>query len=428
MTAKALDRTIRIKSLPIEKIPFAFADKTTLDNQVSLFTYHDAEAEVVRIEFQFPAGTSFSVKKLDAAFTNRLINSGTSKLTEKQLSERIDYYGSYFEKHLANDEASFVVYSLKKYTGEVLKVVSDILRDPVFPEHELETLRSIRKQKFLVKNEKVGFLARKEFTHVLYGKNHPYGGKVELADYDKLNREDLLHFHRSNYLVKPVILAAGNVDDKVVGALNELFGKEKHSSTGSRVDFFEPEFKTGRIFIEKKNSVQNAIRMGRRMFNRKHKDFPEMQVLIMALGGYFGSRLMSNLREDKGFTYGVGAGLSSLLHDGYFYISTEVGSEVCRKAEQEIKNELRKIREELIPEDELELVKNYILGQILRSTDGVFASMDRFKTLHFFGQSQDEFQQMIQRIRKTSAPRLLELANEWLREEDMLTVVAGDER
>ena len=165
--------------------------------------------------------------------------------------------------------------------------------------------------------------------------------------------------------------------------------------------------------------------MGRLMFNRSHADFPSMQVLVTALGGYFGSRLMSNLREDKGFTYGIGSGLASMLHEGYFFISTEVGAEVTSKAVEEIRFELKRLREEKMGEEELDLVKNYILGQILKSTDGVFARMNRFKTLHLFNQSADDFQSMIAQIRDTSAQRLQELANEWLKEEEMLLVVAG---
>ena len=154
-------------------------------------------------------------------------------------------------------------------------------------------------------------------------------------------------------------------------------------------------------------------------------DFYKSYLMNYTLGGAFNSRINLNLREDKGYTYGVGSGLASLLHEGYFFISTEVGAESTLSAENEIKHELKKLREELIPVAELDLVKNYLLGQVLKSTDGVFARMNRFKTLNLFNQNEEDFQFMITGIRNAKAINLQEMANEWFREEDMLTVIAG---
>jgi predicted Zn-dependent peptidase len=427
MSETALNRKKKPASGNVKKIPFEFPERLTLDNNTPLFIYRDEECEVVRIAFQFPAGSSRSIKRLDATFTNKLIASGTPHLSEKQISEKIDYYGAYFEKNMAHDEASFIVYSLKKYVGEVLDIVSEVLKEAFFPEHEVETQLNIKRQKFLVKCEKVNFLAKREFTYQLFGDNHPYGGKTELHHYDDLTRNDLLHFHQNHYKSSPLILAAGNIDAAIEAEINRHFGAETYRSAKEGVSLISPGINNQRIVIEKKDAVQSALRMGRMLFNRKHEDFPEMQVLTTVLGGYFGSRLMSNLREDKGYTYGVGCGISSMLHDGYFFISTEVGADVTGKAEAEIKAELKNIRDTLIPKEELALVKNYLLGQILKSTDGVFSRMNRFKTLQLFDQNEEDFQRMISGIRNASAERLQDLANIWLKDEDMLTVIAGKE-
>lgn len=425
MSVIKLDRKQRPVSGSVGKIPFEFPESRRLQNGSPLFVYRDRDCEVVKIEFQFPAGTSYSKKRLDAIFTNTLITSGTSSLTEKEISEKIDFYGAYFEKHVGNDEASFSVYSLKKYATEVLKIVSEVLHDPIFPEQEVETLRNIKKQKFLVKCEKVDFLARTEFANQLFGAKHPYGGKAELIDYESISRADLLNFHAENYASMPVVMAAGNFDDGLEKELNNLIGKDSFTSGEKELSFISPQRNSERIIIEKRDAVQSSIRIGRLMFNRKHKDFAAMQVLVTVLGGYFGSRLMSNLREDKGFTYGVGAGLASMLHEGYFFISTEVGADTTLSAEEEIHFELNKLRSEKVPQPELDLVKNYLLGQILKSTDGVFARMNRFKTMQLFGQTEEDFSTMVEGIRNVSSEKLLDLAGEWFRKDDMVTVIAG---
>lgn len=425
MSEMKLDRKLRPVAQSIGKIPFEFPESRSLQNGSPLFVYRDNQCEVVKIEFQFPAGTAYSKKRLDAIFTNNLITSGTSSMTEKEIAEKIDYYGAYFEKHVGNDEASFSVYSLKKYAGEVLKIVSEVLHDPIFPEQEVETLRNIKKQKFLVKCEKVDFLARTEFANQLFGAKHPYGGKAELNDYESISRDDLLKFHSQHYAPMPVVMAAGNFDDGLEKELNNLFGKDSFKSSGPELSYSTPQKKSARIIIDKKDVVQSAIRIGRLMFNRKHKDFPAMQVLVTVLGGYFGSRLMSNLREDKGFTYGVGAGLASMLHEGYFFISTEVGADTTLSAEEEIHFELNKLRNEKVPQAELDLVKNYLLGQILKSTDGVFSRLNRFKTMQLFGQTEEDFRNLIETIRNVTSNKLLDLAVEWFGKDDMLTVIAG---
>ena len=425
MSEMKLDRKLRPEAGSVGKIPFVFPESRTLQNGSPLFVYRDHDCEVVKIEFQFPAGTANSKKRLDAIFTNNLIASGTSSMTEKEIAEKIDFYGAYFEKHVGNDEASFSVYSLKKYATEVLKIVSEVLHDPIFPEQEVETLRNIKKQKFLVKCEKVDFLARREFANVLFGPKHPYGGMAELVDYESISRDDLLNFHSKNYASMPLVMAAGNFDDGLEKELNNLFGKDSFGKVGGEVSFSSPPKQSTRLFIEKKDAVQSAIRIGRLMFNRKHKDFPAMQVLVTILGGYFGSRLMSNLREDKGYTYGVGAGLASMLHEGYFFISTEVGVETTLSAEEEIHFELNKMRSEKVPQAELDLVKNYLLGQILKSTDGVFARMNRFKTMQLFGQTEEDFSTLVEGIRNVTTEKLLDLAGEWFGKDDMVTVIAG---
>ena len=176
---------------------------------------------------------------------------------------------------------------------------------------------------------------------------------------------------------------------------------------------------------EKKDAVQSAIRMGKVFFNRTHPDFPEMLFLNTALGGYFGSRLMSNIREDKGFTYGIGSGIIPLLKGGYFFISTEVGADVTQLAEKEIAFELERLRQEKIPSHEMETVRQYMLGQLLRSTDGVFNLIDRFRSHHLFGQTNEDFRIGVEKLKSVTPDRIQDLAQLYLDPASMVTVVAG---
>ena len=177
--------------------------------------------------------------------------------------------------------------------------------------------------------------------------------------------------------------------------------------------------------IEKKGAVQNAIRMGKRVFNRNHPDYPKMTILNTILGGYFGSRLMSNIREDKGYTYGIGSGLVSLQLDGYFYIATEVGADVCQAAINEINKELTVLCETEVGSDELNLVKNYLFGAFQRSIDGPFALADRFKTLLLSGLSFDYYYKYLETVKNVSGKELLEMAQRHLPPSQMTLITVG---
>ena len=147
-----------------------------------------------------------------------------------------------------------------------------------------------------------------------------------------------------------------------------------------KVPSYNKEFKSnpGLFNIQKDAALQSAIRVGKIMFNKSHPDFMDFFILNTVLGDYFGSRLMTNLREDKGFTYGVGSLVSELHASGIFIIGTEVGKEHKQSALDEIRAEITKISSQLIPEDELILVKNYLLGQLLKSADGPYAMTDLY--------------------------------------------------
>jgi len=142
-------------------------------------------------------------------------------------------------------------------------------------------------------------------------------------------------------------------------------------------------------------------------------------------GGYFGSRLMANIREDKGYTYGIGSAMVSFRHAGYFTISTEVGAEVTKDAIKEIYFELNKLQTEKISENELSLIRNYMLGTFLRSIDGPFALADRFKGIYFNGLNYDYYERYVETIKSITPKQLQDLANKYLKKDEMIELVVG---
>jgi predicted Zn-dependent peptidase len=412
----------------IDKIDIIQATKQVLDNGIEVYTVSAGSQELSRIEFIFKAGMYYQHSPLIASCANNMAETGTNKRTADEISDGIDFYGSFFECGADQDYAHFTVFSLNKYLDETLEFTEDIIKNPIFPKHEFDIMLSNRKQKHIVNSKKVNMLVRREFNKLIFGAKHPYGVEVHDNHFDELQLQQIIDFYQSHYHSGNCsIIASGKLPDNLISILNKRFGK---NSWGSLIDVAKDvvPFQTTtqqKNLILKDDAIQSAIRIGRPLFNRTHDDYFKFQVLNTLLGGYFGSRLMANIREDKGYTYGIGSGLGNLIRGGFFFISTEVGVDVTQKALTEIYKEVALLREETVSDEELELVKNYLLGQFLRTVEGPFALADKFKVIWEFGLTYDYFEQYFNQVKSVQAKELKSLAQKYLQEKDLIECVVG---
>jgi zinc protease len=362
-----------------------------------------------------------------AVTTSAMLNEGTTVRSAQEIARSLEFYGAYLNLACDKDTAELSVYTLNKHLVPVLDVVEDILKNSVFPKNELVTFVLKAKQHFMVESTKVRTLAIRKFAKELFGENHPYGTNPQLADYDSLTRRQLLtYFSRLYDIRKARIVLAGKVTPALMTELEKRFGQGTKARKAKPVIKIIDSGQAGQVHVvEKADAVQSAIRIGKVLFNKMHDDFIGMQILNKVLGGYFGSRLMANIREDKGYTYGIGSMMISLRNAGYFGVSTEVRAEVTRDAVKEIMFEIGRLRDELIPEEELALVKNYILGELLRAFDGPFALADSFRAMMEYGLDYDYYSKLVENVKQISPADLRNLAGKYLQENSLITVVAG---
>lgn len=397
-----------------------------LPGNIPFLSVQGGTQEVIRIELIFAAGHIHSFPPLLASAANDLLDEGTKHFSSAELAEKLDLYGAFFESECGADWASVTLYTLSKFLKETLPLLQEIISGPEYPMHELKTYTVQGKQRLLVSMEKVDYLARRNFISALFGENNSYGYLPLPADYDMLETGSLKDFfaqHYANGLFGVVL--SGKFTSGEADLIRETILSSKLKAQGSNpvLGAFPQDGK--KIRVTKEGAIQSAIRIGRKLFNRRHPDFFRFTVLNTVLGGYFGSRLMSNIREDKGYTYGIGSGLVSQKDHGYFFISTEVGSDVCTPAIGEIYSELKRLRDDLIPEEELDLVRNYLWGSFQRSIDGPFALADRHKTLLLAGLGQDYYERYLQVLKTVSPEELREVARTWLQEGDLTEVIVG---
>jgi zinc protease len=397
-----------------------------LSNGVNVYAIDAGSQEVVQMEMIFSAGNSFEPANAVAAATNQLLKNGTSTKSAFEVNEHFEYYGAYCSRSCHNETAIVSLHSLSKYLQEVLPVVKEMITDAAFKEEELNIYKQNSKQKLSVSLQKCDFVANRLIDAYIYGEQHPYGKYIKASDYDALT-SDQLKKHFQQYYVNGncVIFIAGKLPVDLFEQLDKNFGSLSLTSSikieANRNIIAAPE-KKYRIQNDV-NGVQGAIRLATHFPNRHHPDFTKMMVLNTVFGGFFGSRLMSNIREEKGYTYGIHSFVQNHFQGSALVISTEAGKDVCEATIEEVYKEMNILREELIDEEELLLVRNYLIGIILGDLDGPFHIIGRWKNIILNGLDEKYFYDSVKIIKTISAEELKALANKYFIPENFYELV-----
>lgn len=421
-----IDRTIAPGFKQIDQIELIRAQERQLDNGIRTFLINAGEQDLIRIELIFGNVNWEPHKPLNSFITNAMLAEGTSTLNSLQIAERIDYYGAFIQSDYNYDSSTLTLYTLNKHLQSVLPIIKSILTDAIYPQEELSIYTQNQKQKMLVSLKKNDYVCRREFNHVLFG-DTLYGALTRDSDFDNVQRDDLLaYFHQAYQPANCTIIASGKADEEAYALINKYLGTGwDHGLDVVPNNFVLPKHAGNTHFFEREDALQSALRLGGLSVKRSHPDFPGLQVLNTVLGGYFGSRLMSNIREDKGYTYGIGSALVSLQHTGYFFIASEVGAEVCQATLDEIQKEISILRTELVPDQELATVKNYMLGSLLGSLENAFSHADKFRNIYFSGLDYGYYDKYVKTVKEIDSNDLLSLANEYLDFDQFHKVVVG---
>lgn len=397
-----------------------------LDNGVPVYAIDAGAQEVVQVEMVFYAGNWFEQQNNVAAATNYLLKNGTSNKSAFQLNEEFEYYGAYLKRACYSETAVVSLSTLSKQLPALLPVVREMITDSVFDETELDIYKQNSKQRLQVSLQKSDFVATRLVDAYLYGEQHPYGKYTNPEDLDALASSQLKDFFSQYYLNgQCVIFVSGKLPADIQQQLNNAFGDlslKPFNNQLTTINQYAATEKKYRIQNDV-NGVQGAIRIARPFPNRHHPDFMKVMVLNTVFGGFFGSRLMSNIREDKGYTYGIHSYVQNHIHESAWMISTDAGKDVCEATIEEVYKEMKLLQEDLIDDEELLLVRNYLIGTILGDLDGPFHIMGRWKNLILNNLTDDYFYKSIETIKTIPAEELRELAKKYLNPADFYEIV-----
>ena len=421
------DRTIqpRIKDaveFDIKLRPYQYFE---LKNGIPVYYLNAGSEEVMMVEAVFYAGNDFENQHQVASATNYLLKNGTTNKTAFQLNEHFDYYGAYLNRSCHNETASITLHCLTKYLGELLPVMHELINESVFPETELEIYKQNSKQQLTVNLKKCDFVANRLIDSYLFGNDHPYGRYNTAEGYDNLTRDVLVKYFEEYYKNgNCIIFAAGVLPEDFELQLNNTFGQMTFNPKKGLIEHVVvPAVEKNYRVINDPEGVQGAIRVARPFPNRHHPDYKSAIVLNTILGGFFGSRLMDNIREDKGYTYGIHSFIPNHIQQTSWVISTEAGKDVCEATLIEIYKEIEILKNEPIEEDELLLVKNYMIGSCLGDIDGPFHIINRWKNLILHGLDENYFNDSINSIKNITSKELNALANKYLNKNDFYELI-----
>lgn len=352
--------------------------RTTCVNGVTLDTLRAPGSGVVRLTLVFKGGSSVQKAPFAAASALSMITEGSEDYTAAQIAEQLDYYGIFFDNVTDRDYSYLTIASLTKFLPQALDILQSVILRPTFSDEEFDIYRGKKRQQIIVDRQKPSYIAREKFAAAIFGADHPYGRTYPVEDFDRLTTADLRTYHKENLRADRMFaVASGDLTDELIAEIRTMIEQIPTGAVDISAYFPTPTSSDElRTDIARENSTQSCIRMGKLLFTKQHPDYIAMQLLLTVLGGYFGSRLVQNLRQKNGYTYGAYSGLVAMSRSGYLAIATDVALEHRDAAIGEIISEINTLRTELIDHEELTMAKSSITGELMRLVDGPFGIAD----------------------------------------------------
>ncbi len=405
------DRTVAPPVHQINLTDLKYPDRHFFQQKFPGIIITDDTNPVVMLEFLFRGGKLTEEKPGTAFLTSKMLMEGTRKLDREALVMAFESKGGYIEINSGQEHVSLKLYALKKNFLHCLGLVGDLLTNSIFPEDSLETLKSIRKSTIRNQLSKNNQFATLKFNELIYGLDHPIGQMPDLDKTDSVTISDVTEYYRAYLKTVPKVILSGDVKEGHIEALEDLLGIFQLSS--GNANKLEAQATFG-VFEEKRSKgEQTSIRMGSDCVDMRHPDIYKVKIANAMLGGYFGSRLMSNIREKKGLTYGIYSALVQNNTASYWLIGSELKSEMSNEAYQEILKEINTLANENPDHKETEKLRNYLKGKMQISMGTLFGRVNFYRNLFKYDLNWDYAQEYWESLDSISPSEISEVIGKY---------------
>ncbi len=374
-----LDRSKAPDIQPLSKTIFPKPNINYSKNNIPIITTILGDQEVFKLELIIK--NNFESDTLIRQLADKLLKKGTKNKNAEKIASEFEFYGAFWGIETYLDFSQIYIYALSKFFRPLTDLCLEILLENEYPQSELDQLINIQKEKSKLNWEKDDYASGQLFRELIF-QNDPYGKIIRPEDYSYVEKTETITYYNRNWKNKiSQVFVSGNINEK---DLDYLFTQLK--------DFENPNEKLANIpvlfnrneknYVEKKDALQTSIRLGFEFIGRNHPDYAKAYLANFILGGYFGSRLQKNIREEKGFTYGIHSQIVNMARGTYFIIGTSVNKKNQEETLIEINKEIEILKNELVTYDEFETVKNYLLGNFQGEINSPFDIVEKIKVIH----------------------------------------------
>ncbi len=410
----------------IKELSLPQVEKGQLDNGIKTYFIKSSNEQLSQIKFVFGSGVWEQDQLLVANTTANMLLKGTESHTAEEIADFFDFYGIKFNPSVGMHSTTFTLYTLNKHAEKALNFAKEILSMPIFPEKELKLITQEKKQQLTIMLEQVDYVAHYELGKQIFGENYPYGWQAMPDDYDRLSIELLqryfdVNFYRDNLQ----IIIVSNEKEKTLRLLNKIFNDYKDKSSKTKRLDYQLISKDRYRYIEKEESLQSAVNAGWKAVRKNHPDYYDIYITNTLFGGYFGSRLMQNIRQKLGLTYGIYSQLSFEKYSGWIEIASEVKKEAKERVVEEIKKEIMDLQKNLVSEQELDKVRRYLSGSLLRSIDGEFNYSNAVVSFIVYDRDFDTYNKIFEHLHNITSKRIKEIANKYYNLDEMFLTIVG---
>lgn len=379
---------------------------------------------VFKLDFVFPlAGLGHSSLKKENMMVADLLISGTSKYNAQELNEKLDSLGSYYNIHTDYYKSTLSIYGKNDEFLNILNLWNHILKDIVFDPLEIEVYVNQKVNNLRIQKNKTSYQAKKRMNNAWFGNSKVLGYLLEEEDFNSLNKSLLDSFYSKNFSEYYFILS-GDLDKKMAIDIAKEFGTKKSNAfNADSIHFEKNKVRENYFIIEKSNQSSVIARI--EIPNRLHKDYAALSMLNLILGGYFGARIMKNIREEKGWTYGMYSVIRNFKTSAYIEISGDILADKVESVMTEIQKEINELKEKEISTEEWNMAKNYYLGSLQRSFDSFFSHSDKFLSLQETSLNLEWYYLFVEQIQKLKAEDVKKAANTYLKQDSLFYTWSG---
>jgi len=422
-----IDRTKAPALKEYSDVRLSMPEWQTLPNGLQWCVVDYGEVEVCQIDVFVGGGILEQPKRYIAQLLTSMLAKGSGKYTSEDVAEQMDFYGAITNGSVSDHYIKRSMRCTNEKLEKLLPIFFDMITSPSFPQKELDKLSDRIVADATVRLQRVSAIAGVRMSQMYYGLDSPLAGEMSADGVRKVSVDDLREFYSRHFAPGNCkVVISGAVSDDVTQQITKWLGAWQPRQYDALTPWRRTPESKKYDEILKPDASQTAVSITIDAIGREHPDYIPLRILIMVFGGYFGSRLMSNIREDKGYTYDIQSYLVGRKEDGYIGIGTECASQYTNEVLVEIKREMKRLRDELIGHYELEIVKNHMLTDLVKTLDNAFSIAGYIESMICYGVSPDYFNNQFVQVQNITSEQLQKMAQKYLVEDSMRIVLVGD--